>query len=412
MNNINAIKTGSVINLSINGKLEKKVCSSVEDANVIYKMILVTKENPTDDNVKKLYAFLNDTTRIATIAGLEIDVVNGNTYLEGFNTPLPQNIIDVIQEYYENDFPCESIINFWKLLMVNHDVRVRETLFGFLTKYNFVLTEHGYFVTYKAVKDLIEPKVKETPIEAPKKAIEDDLTRLVNDKYFQVKKWKKAAKNFTVYQKDDKYFVAETKTFKGDASTIGVLNELYDSLNPIAKVIVIPSTDIVVGKPFVEVPTKTFTDKRTGKMRIKLGQPVKMERKKCNGDPAVECSYGLHVGTTIYVKKFANPSDTVLTCLVNPAHVIAVPKYDNTKMRVCEYFPLAIIESFSKKEVNSGQAFFENDYIAYEKAELEEMVNSIKQNQLPIEATINSKPETRSMEELLKIIESRLVDIK
>ena len=45
------------------------------------------------------------------------------------------------------------------------------------------------------------------------------------------------------------------------------------------------------------------------------------------------------------------------------------------------------------------------------KKELEKMVKSIKDNQLPIEATINSKPETRSMEELLKIIESRLIDI-
>jgi len=413
MNNINAILTGTVINLSINGKLEKKVCSSLEDAKMIYKMILTTKENPTDENVKKLYAFLNDATRIATIAGLEIDLVNGETYLEGFNTPLPQNIIDVIQEYYENDFPYESIINFWKLLMVNPDVRVRETLFGFLTKFNFVLTEHGYFVTYKAVKDFVEPKVKETPKEAPKaiSPVVDELTKLINTKYNQVRNvWKKAAKNFTVYQKDEKYFVAETKTFKGDATTVGLLSDLYLSVNPVAEPL--PTTELVVGEPVVEIPTKTYTDKHTGKMRIKLGQPVKMERKKCNGDPAVECSYGLHVGSTIYVKSFAGVGDTVLTCLVNPAHVIAVPKYDRTKMRVCEYFPLSVIESFKDKKPNEEQAFFESDYIAYEKEELEEMVKSVKQNQLPIEATINSKPETRSMDELLKIIESRLVDIK
>lgn len=413
MNTINAIKKGNIINLSINGKLETKVCSSDADAVIIYKMILTTKENPTDDNVKKLYAFLNDITRIATIAGLEIDLIDGKTYLEGFSTPLPQNIIDVIQEYYENDFPCESIINFWKLLMVNPDVRVRETLFGFLTKYNFVLTEHGYFLTYKAVRDFSEPIVKETPKKEAPKAIPpviDELTQLVNEKFNQIKNvWKKAAKNFTVYQKDNKYFVAETKTFKGDASTIGVLSDLYLSLNPVAESV--PTTELLVGEPIVEIPSKTYTDKHTGTMRIKLGQPVKMERKKCNGDPAVECSYGLHVGSTAYVKTFASGSDTVLSCLVNPAHVIAVPKYDNTKMRVCEYFPLAVVDSFHNRKVNAEQAFFENDYIAYEKEELEEMVKAVKQNQLPIEATITSKPETRSMEELLKIIELRLVDI-
>ena len=60
MNIVNAIKTGSVINLSINGKLEKKICSSVEEANVIFKMILNTKENPTDEAIKKLYAYLKN----------------------------------------------------------------------------------------------------------------------------------------------------------------------------------------------------------------------------------------------------------------------------------------------------------------------------------------------------------------
>ena len=399
MNVIQTIKQGSVINLSINGKLEKKICSSPEEATKIYKMVLSTKENPTDEAVKKLYAYLNDTTRIATIAGFEVDVVDGKVYLEGFNTPVPQSISDIILEYYENDFPYQSIVNFWKLLMVNPDVRVRETLFDFLTKYNFVLTENGYFVTYKAVEiyksknDTDSPKVSKS---------KNNLTSFVNDNFIKVKSWKKSAKNFTVYQKDGKYLLSETKKFKGNATTIGVLNDLYVELFNIS----------IPVKEETKIESVIYTDKHTRTMRIKLGQVVKQERDTCVGDPSIECASSLHSGSVIYVQNFANKIDTILSCLINPAHVVAVPKHDNTKLRSCEYFPLSVVDNFHSLSPNSQQSFFESDYIAYEKKELEKQIKMIKDNQLPIKACIDSKKEERSMDELLKIIESRLVDIK
>jgi hypothetical protein len=147
-------------------------------------------------------------------------------------------------------------------------------------------------------------------------------------------------------------------------------------------------------------------------MRIKLGEAVKQERKTCVGDPSIECASSLHTGHVQYVKAFASSSDTILCCLINPAHVVAVPKYDNTKLRSCEYFPLSVVDNFNTLNINTQQSFFESDYIAYEKTELEKQLDLIKNNQLPIEASINSKKEERSMEELLKIIESRLIDIK
>lgn len=387
MNIINAIKTGSVVNLSINGKLEKKVSSNLEEANKLYRMVLSIKEDPTDENIKMLYAYLNDTTRIATILGLEVDIIDGKTYLEGFNTPIPQNVVELINEYYENDFPCESIINFWKLLMVNPDERVRDTLFGFLTKHNFVLTEHGYFLTYKAVKYYAEPVIK------------NDLNSFVSEKYDLIKnKWKKSPKNFGVYVADGKYSLVQSCLIHvySDRKFVGFLDELYNSNVQAAKEVTVP----------------IYTDKHTGTMRIELGVPVKKDRKDCDGDPMVECSFGIHVGSVKYVQSFGNQGDTFLSCLVNPAHVVAVPDYDNSKMRVCEYFPLSVVENFSTLEPSKQPVFFESDYMAYEKTELEEMVEMVKQNQQPIQSAIKSNLDSRSMEELLKIIESRLVDLK
>ena len=55
--------------------------------------------------------------------------------------------------------------------------------------------------------------------------------------------------------------------------------------------------------------------------------------------------------------------------------------------------------------------FFESHYAAYEKSELERQIQLIKDNQLPIESAITAETESRSMRELLKIIETRLIDI-
>ena len=62
------------------------------------------------------------------------------------------------------------------------------------------------------------------------------------------------------------------------------------------------------------------------------------------GDLDIECSRGLHVGSVKYLENnnYVSDSDTILLVLVNPQHVIAVPKYDNSKLRVCEYFPISI----------------------------------------------------------------------
>lgn len=395
MDVIQAIKIGNTINLSVNGVFKQVKFEKLEEANKVFAEMLKIRENPTPENMIQLKRLLNEKTRFVALScgklgDFEIDTVDNNIYLCGFNTPIPEKLYEIIKEYHENNFPLKSIINFWKLLMANPDVRVRENLFDFLTDNNFVLTENGYFVTYKAVMDFVEKN---------KSIVDNELIKFVKEKYNQVKNvWKKSTKNFTIYKKDYKYFVAETNKFRGDADSIGLLSDLYISIT---------SEDEVI----INDTSKTYTDKHTGKMRIKLGIPVKQERKTCVGDPSIECGSSLHSGHVKYVKNFANSTDTVLCCLINPTHVIAVPKYDNTKLRSCEYFPLCVINDFQNFNLNNQQSFFESDYVAYEKEELEEMIKSIKINQLPIESAINSEKENRSMDELLKIIEGRLIFI-
>lgn len=390
MKNINAIKTGNVINLSIDGKLHKKNCGSPKEADELYRLVLKAKENPTEDNLKAIKLYINEKTRVAMMAGFEADVDSGEVFLGGFFTPVPDDLIEVIKEYHENGYPLDAIVNFWKLLMINPDKRVRTDLFKFINTHDFVLTDTGYMLVYKAV--------------AYKERQANDLAEYVTNQYLYVKKeWKCSPNKYMVFRNvaDGSFGMTKVLTAEGwdekdkNIEFMGKLGDLNAKLDVIA----------------AESET-VYTDKHTKTMVIKLGQPVVMERKKCDSDPAKDCSYGLHVGATKYVESFGNRGDAVLVCLVNPAHVVAVPEYDNSKMRVSEYFPIALATYTDDRKIEIvEQKYWESDYKTYEESELAKLIAKVQKEEIPIAAALKAEEETRPLSELQKILETRLLDL-
>lgn len=86
-----------------------------------------------------------------------------------------------------------------------------------------------------------------------------------------------------------------------------------------------------------------YTDNHTGTFKIRIGESVSIDRGKCDDDPNVTCSAGLHVASKTWLTDNYY-GDTGLICLVNPMHVVAVPPQDSYgKMRVCEYLPVGTI---------------------------------------------------------------------
>lgn len=386
MRTIQAIKVGNTINVSVNGKLHKKSCSSPEEAKDLYKRILEIRSNPTDENYADLLSLINEKLRIAYLCGLESDPETGNVFLAGFNTPIPKGLLDVIKEYHENKYPLDPIINFWKLLMINPDKQIRESLFEFIAKHDFVLTDNGYMLVYKAVY------VSENEPTA--------FEEFVSAMYHKVKdSWKTSPKRYSVYTRRDSDELQITKEStidkwkSADVIYKGNLDDLYNDTQ---------------GDMYSET---TYTDMFSRKMAIRLGQIVQKDRSECDGDPAKECSYGLHVGATSYVESYADNSSKILVCLVNPANVVAVPNYDKSKMRVTEYFPIAVAERVSRKITIIKQPYYENDYTNIEVKELEEMIEKVKNEDLPIPTAKNVQVESRSFAELKKMIENRIIDI-
>jgi hypothetical protein len=390
-NVITATRIGRTINLFIGGKLRKKVCDSKETANELYRLILNVKKNVTQEGINKIYAYLNEKTRIAMRCGLETDPDSGEVYLAGFNTPVPQKLVEVIEDYHDNNWNMDSVLNFWKLLMLNPDERVRNDLFGFIGTHDFSITDTGYMIVYKAVayRDSLSENA--------------ELAEFLSNQYLHVKKdWGTSPRKYVVY-KDEYGALHITKTATADSwdletkevEILGNLAEMYDNLE------MLTTPD--------DAP---YTDKWSRQMEIKLGVPVLMPRSDCDSDPARGCSNGLHVGATSYVESYASSGDAVLVCFVNPAHVVAVPNHDNSKMRVTEYFPFALATYENRKIDIVEQSYFESDYTHYEQEELEKMADAVRAKQLPIETAKKADEEDRPMAELEKVIESRLVDLQ
>jgi len=356
MNKITGNKSGNKVNLFINGILNSKECGVKEAADLFFTEVIKTMDDPTDVNVEGLYEFLNKNIRIAKMAGFEYDVTTNETYMEGFNTPVPELLVDTIKDYLENNFPVESILNFWKLLMANPDHRVREDLSKFIATHDFSLTEKGYMIVYKTVDYM--------------NMVTQDVASFVSNAYLKVRKdWSTSASKYVVYKdftgEDFELKLTKKVTFaKWDVETKAV--ELVGNLNDLQK-----NLDSLID----EGASSVFTDLHTHKMEIRLGEAVKFDRSECDADPKVSCSYGLHVGATSYVESFANTNSVVLVCLVNPMNVMAVPEYDNSKMRVCEYYPFALATFEDRKIDIIEQKFFEYEYVNIEEKDLNEILS-------------------------------------
>lgn len=372
-------KIGTVINLLIDGDVIQKQCETPEQADALFKLVINAKKGGKAD-LDILMNEINRIHRIVVNGILETDST-GQYYLKGFNHPIPEILLNTFNEYIDNGYPINAIVNFWKLLMLNPDKKIRDGLFTFLSEYKFAITDNGYFTGYKVVQTFSE-------------GIKDkDLIAFITEKFEKLKSWKKSPKNYVVLfnQATNKYMAV----VKGDENLHdefiikGNLCDLYESItNNNAETI--------------------YTDKHNQTTRITLGKPVTKERRF--EDHAAECSEnGLHIGSTSYVNRFYSQGNTVFMVLVNPAHVIHIPKSETTKLRTAEYYPYAILEITNESRDNKfkvlTQPYFETDYANYEKERIEIDLALISNNEA------NFKDKSESSASYHKLLKERLVDL-
>lgn len=386
-NFVSGNRVGLNINVMINGNMYQKSCTTEEQADELFRKILVAIDDPSDNNIDAILEGINSKYRLTKHGLLDFDPSNGQMFLIGTNIPMPEMLSKTFEDYIERKYPIESLKNFWLRLMLNPDEKVREDLFEFLSTYNFTITKSGKFLTYKAVTH--------------KQKIENDIASFVSNQQLKILKWKKSPKSYEVYKNSDgELAITKSSTFEGwdleekEFEHVGNLGELIDKISELVE----------------DVNSTLFTDKYSETMNIKLGKPVRQERRTCDNNPNNECSNGLHVGSINYVENFTYSDDTVLLCIVDPVNVIAVPKYDRSKMRVCEYFPFAVLDRIEDK--NGKLRKFETvdspysmiDYDSHEEEYIAKLMD---------ELTFKSNEDglSEQEEEILNLVEERVIEL-
>lgn len=99
--------------------------------------------------------------------------------------------------------------------------------------------------------------------------------------------------------------------------------------------------------------TSDFKDHRTKTYSNKVGEYVFMNRENVNPNRDETCAEGLHVASLVYAKDFGSHDSKIVVVKVNPKDCVSVPTdYQHTKMRVCAYTVIDILDD-KEKEINN-----------------------------------------------------------
>lgn len=190
----------------------------------------------------------------------------------------------------------QKYINFWRLISLNPDSRVRDNIFWFIRRWNMQISQAGFIICYRNVD-----------IKNCGKFTDEQIEALIESYYL------------------NKYL------HKIDPASLASPLEGYTSLEEAYNKVVNEQQNSTV-----------YTDHYTHSFNIQIGKPVTMDRLKCNSNQEISCSNGLHVGAKGWLRNNYY-GEVTLQVLVNPANIVAVPTIDQYgKMRTCEYLPTGI----------------------------------------------------------------------
>jgi hypothetical protein len=433
-----AVLSGANVTIYLNGKSHSFVFEKEEEAEDFLKNLNGMYQNK---DYASLLAAVDPAKRFKISDYIERDR-NGRYYVKGVNIPIVEGLTEKIKKFLELGLDIEPLVNFWKLLAINPDLHVRESLFKFAERFSFPITKSGYFIAYKSVAWKGQTHLKYAQV------ISENFLNVISNghnpnEHIVVQ----IGESYVVYENEEEMnaaFEDYVKAFKSDHGVEVLRHKMLEDFN--ASIIFehalkygeptlenVPEFYESIEYDFVEPDWKAltiehfewgvkgslsdcyselinlfkfdeevFTDWHSKTQTIRLGEPVSMPRELCDNNPSNTCSTGLHVGAPGYVKSFGYGRDNyILACLVNPAHVVAIPHdYSYEKMRTSEYFPFAIckMEDGAIEEVKSP--YFEYDYISIEKEEIEKRL-----------AELPNEKESESDEQLKELYKNRLITI-
>lgn len=231
---------------------------------------------------------------------------------QNFSEYIPDIVIDALYKAYDKrgKFSPASLINFLNFLFMSPSKAIRVDAFKWILNSKFSITESGLIISYRNVDTKFESTAADR--------------KTILQSYCRVKLWKKPVKNFKLVKKTDGSIVRRDI-------------RLFD-LRPGEKYLYDDTLDVLYDR-VLESNDTIYTDNYTHSMDIRLGEVVSMDRNMCDTNPYIACSRGLHQKSKGYNLDLG---ETVLVCLVNPYHLVAVPNSNTTKFRCCAYLPITL----------------------------------------------------------------------
>lgn len=284
--------------------------------------------------------------------------------------------------------------NFWMWTSLCPNPQSREDLFNWISANGLKINKNGFFFAYRKVVSVKgdEEYTEDNSESAP---VNKKLSEFITNSYMKVKAAKKGPKNFNVFYDKN----SDTYSYRRDDVTtegfIGNLYELYIGM----------TSDTKIQVQGVNIPVQTYTDAYTRKMEIRMGQEVSLPAEKCDWNNLDACSNGLHIRGN----RDHGCGDTPIVVLVNPMNVVAVPVYDNTKMRVRAYFPVAVISTDEDMKILDSMDTLDvaDEYLSDQVDQLNELINRNTPTEL-----LQHRVMADLSPEAIKLIAGRVTNIK
>lgn len=226
-----------------------------------------------------------------------LTLVGASVYMKDISEiSIPQDLVQKILTAEEegNTKDLQKYRNFWSLVSMNPDARVRNNIFWFLRKWDIKISDSGFIIAYR-----------NATIKSKGKYSTSEIKNIIMTYYTLKAEGKDPFKEY--YNENLTYGEVYNMILEGDDTPI-------------------------------------YTDQHSHSTTIKLGKPVSMPRKETDSCQENTCSRGLHVASQGWLSNNYF-GEVGLQVLVNPQDVVAVPPEDSYgKMRTCRYYPVALID--------------------------------------------------------------------
>lgn len=160
--NMNYTVVDGCLTVYLNGK---SIDLERENNSLLYDEAIQSIRDNDFENLKDIVTNRLDSAKeVASFSDENFEVRNGNLYLKGEYTPIPEHIAYRVKEFMDMKLPYMPLVNFWLKVRENPSPISYEGLLRFLEHNRYPLTADGCFIGYKKVsKILLSENV--TPVE-------------------------------------------------------------------------------------------------------------------------------------------------------------------------------------------------------------------------------------------------------